>query len=374
MARTVQVCFATNRQPLVDATGKIVDFASDPGPVHGLAVRFGTVQVVVDQGAGAIVPGSLAVEDENLVPLPGNDVKLGSTAVFDALRRDMIANDRPTIVFVHGFSNTFADAMTRAATIVAFYGEGGYDANIFAFSWPSVGSPIAIPMPGTDYQHDRRTAAVSGPAMARTLRILYDYMARLPDDQRCRQPLHLLCHSMGNYALRFGLQAMMQLPSLVAATDPSGSAAAPPAAVPPGGPDPTVLVKTFDQIILAAADEDDDAFDDPNKLKYLPRLGNAVTVYYNKKDWILSKLSAITKDNGPRLGTGGPDNMTSISDKVSAVDVSGVEDFGEDWESHQYYRIIPAVRDDIDAVLGDVAQNRIPHREPVLPGRWRLVK
>jgi esterase/lipase superfamily enzyme len=137
-------------------------------------------------------------------------------------------------------------------------------------------------------------------------------------------------------------------------------------------PDPSVLRRSFDKIILAAADEDSDAFDDPLKLKYLPRIAESVTVYHNRKDWVLNTLSAITKFNGPRLGNDGPDNMSSISDKVSAIDVTDVDDFGNDPESHQYYRTIPAVRDDIAAVLRGTPQNTIPNRTPTGSGRWAI--
>jgi len=89
-------------------------------------------------------------------------------------------------------------------------------------------------------------------------------------------------------------------------------------------PDPSGLRRSFDRIVLAAADEDADAFDDLAKIKYLPRLDQSVSVYHSGKDWVLDTLSAVTKFNGPRLGSDGPDSMGTISDKVSAIDVSDV--------------------------------------------------
>src|SRR6266404_8998436 len=53
---------------------------------------------------------------------------------------------------------------------------------------------------------------------------------------------------------------------------------------------------------------------------------------------VLNTLSAATKFNGPRLGSDGPDNMGSISDKVTAVDVSEVVSIAQEPENHQYYR------------------------------------
>jgi len=174
---------------------------------------------------------------------------------------------------------------------------------------------------------------------------------------------------MGNYVLRNALQALMRLPDAAAAI--SGDVRTM-CSLGADAPDPSVLRQTFDKIVLAAADEDADAFDDPTKLKYLPRLGQSVTVYHSGKDWVLNTLSAVTKFNGPRLGSDGPDNMGSISDKVSAVDVSDVISFEEEPENHQYYRVFPSVRDDIVAVLKGTPQSQVPNRTPVSEGRWRI--
>jgi esterase/lipase superfamily enzyme len=51
---------------------------------------------------------------------------------------------------------------------------------------------------------------------------------------------------------------------------------------------------------------------------------------------VLNTLSAATKFNGPRLGNDGPDNMGTISAKVSAVDVNDVISFEQEPENHQY--------------------------------------
>src|SRR5262245_13387820 len=94
---------------------------------------------------------------------------------------------RPTIAFIHGFSNNFKDAIERAGWILAFY---GVDANMFVFTWPSVGTgTIQVPLPYEDYEHDRGTAAASGPAVARAIRRLYDYIDALNRQQQCNQSI-----------------------------------------------------------------------------------------------------------------------------------------------------------------------------------------
>jgi esterase/lipase superfamily enzyme len=376
MVTNVTVYFATNRNPILGGDGQtIVDFDSNPGPISGYAVRFGQAQVAVDLEAAKndLVAGSLSVAPEVLTPQPGAAPVFGSRTIFDALRREMAANELPTLVFIHGFSNSFKDSIERAGWNSAFLAAGGFVANIFVFSWPSQGGQFggAVPLPYVDYEHDRGTAAAAGPAIARTLKILYDFVDTLPRQDWCLQSLHLLCHSMGVYALRNGLQAWLKLPGT-----PSGSGGQPASLtyVDRAHVDPIVTRRTFDQIVLAAGDEDDNAFDDPDKLEMLSRLGNNITVYHTRKDWVLNTLSSKTKFNGPRLGTDGPNNMSAISDKVSAVDVSDVfAVLKDDLEGHQYYRKVPRIRDDIVAVLSGKRPSQIPNRKALLEGRWLLM-
>jgi esterase/lipase superfamily enzyme len=366
---TVTVYFATNRQPHNDANDtRIVGFGPELGPTGGLDVRYGSAQVEVDlkKQTHTFIPDSLVVADQTLIFPAGSSPTLGSTTIFEVIRNDMATAKRPTIAFIHGFSNSFVEAIERAGWILAFY---GIDANIFVFTWPSSSSAIGAPLPYADHVHDRGTAAASGPAVAHTIRRLYDFVEGLQRDQHCMESIHLLCHSMGNYVLRNAVQALMRLPDATAATAGDVRSMS---ALSSATPDPSLLRRTFDKIVLAAADEDADAFDDPAKLKYLPRLGQSVTVYHSPKDWVLNTLSAVTKFNGPRLGNDGPDNMGTISDKVSAIDVSEVLSLTQDPENHQYYRVYPAVRDDIVDVLEGVAQNQIANREPISDGRWRI--
>ena len=199
MATTVTVYFATNRQPLTDGGDKIIGFSSELGPIGGLDVRYGHAEVVVDlkKRTTTIVPGSLEVAEQKLIFAAGDAPVLGSKTIFDAIRADMTATARPTVAFIHGFSNSFTDAVERAGWILVFY---GIEANMFAFSWPSIASPIGIPLPYNDYVHDRGTAAASGPAVARTIRRLYDYVDSLASADRCRQ--HLTAALDQNVALR----------------------------------------------------------------------------------------------------------------------------------------------------------------------------
>ena len=188
MPTRITVYFGTNRQPQTNPAGDlIVGFGSDPGPVSGYAVRFGQASVDVDlpQQKSVLVPGSLSVAPEILTPAPGAAPQFGSRTIFEAIRQSMSTNGLPTLVFIHGFSNSFQDAIERAGWVSAFYAQGGFTANIFVFTWPSRGGPLGVPLPYIDYEHDRSTAATSGPAVGRTLRLLYDFVDGLA---RLRNP------------------------------------------------------------------------------------------------------------------------------------------------------------------------------------------
>ncbi|ENN86413.1 hypothetical protein RHSP_79212 [Rhizobium freirei PRF 81] len=364
------VYFATNRQPLLDPSDpkqeRIIGFGSELGPTSGIDVRYGSAKVDVDlsKKTNVLVPGSLVVANQQLLFTEGQSPILGSDTIFDAIRASMKSDSKPTIAFIHGFSNSFVDSIERGGWLGVFY---GIDVNMFVFSWPSIVSLLPTPTPFGDYAHDRKTAAASGLAIARTLRRLSDFADKLEQEERCDQSIHLICHSMGNYVFRNGLQALLTLPE---PTSPALSAINTMTSLDGSSP---ALRRYFDKVILAAADEDADAFDDPTKLKFLPRMCKSATVYYSEKDWILGTLSNGTKFNGPRLGSGGPDNMSTTSDKISAIDVSDILDVSEP-ENHQYYRVFPQIRDDIKAVLIGTPPDKIANRQAISQARWKITK
>jgi len=72
------------------------------------------------------------------------------------------------LVFVHGFDNTFSDALTRAAfnrEWLAASGLVGTDTTVIAFSWPSLGQVVSFPVPEADYKADKNMARNSGAAL-----------------------------------------------------------------------------------------------------------------------------------------------------------------------------------------------------------------
>lgn len=295
------------------------------------AVRFGFAEV-----EGEAVR-SVVVADERLkVDNPARR-KLGSRAVFELLRHKMGKHERDTLVFIHGFSNSFESALVRAAELKTLYGRH-VGLNVFAFLWPSDGEMV----PWQSYYSDRSDARNSGMAMARTFLFLRDYFMELAarDQAFCTQRLHLLAHSMGNYALRHALTGIRK----------------------ELGED---LPRIFDNIVLAAPDEDNDAFEKEEKFKRLPAICRAVHLYYSPDDRALV-ISDRTKRNPDRLGSDGPRLLDGLPRKLHLIDCRHVDRSGfagtDDLSVHQYYRLSEPVVADIAQVLAATPPERVSGR------------
>jgi esterase/lipase superfamily enzyme len=208
------------------------------------------------------------------------------------------------------------------------------------FSWPSDGSM----MPFIAYGNDRQDAAASGPAFARGLLKLADFLRGSTPAEACDHCLHLVAHSMGNYVLRHTVQEYI--------------------AQSPGRP-----ARLFDQVFLMAADEDDDAFEYDYKLKQLPRLAKRVNVYFNNNDRAMA-VSDKTKGNPDRLGDDGPRIPRSIPGKVTLIDTTAVV---KGIVEHSYFLDTPKVVTDMQKVLVGTPADEIPNREYVQEtNRYRL--
>jgi esterase/lipase superfamily enzyme len=275
---------------------------------------------------------------------------LGSEEAFDRLRQDMLDDPADCLFFIHGFANSFERALYRAATVSRFYrgrGSGPLSKklHLFAFCWPSDGVLFGLP---NAYRSDRIDAMLSGPAIGRTILKALDFVGRLRPEDRCNRRIHLLAHSMGNWALRYALQHIR---------------------------DEGALGRTivFDQAILAAADDDDNALEKTEKLGSLAALARRTTVYINFQDAVLH-VSDWTKGNPDRLGKSGPRRPEKVPANVTVVNCSKVitqkqvtdpEDveLGDVSETtHNYYRNDDTVRRDIVQVLKGLSDDLIDNR------------
>jgi len=259
----------------------------------------------------------------------------GSGAFLADLKQAMKEGCADTLVFIHGYNVTFLEALDAGASLAAQINVEDKPLNIVVFSWPSEGTAV----PWMSYYSDREDARVCGAAVARTYLKLLDFIVALDPRDHCGRNLHLLCHSMGSYVLRHGLQALM-------------------------AKEPKRLVRLFTEIVLAAPDEDDDAFELETKLRPLPSLGRRVTVYHNEHDRALL-VSDKTKANPDRLGSDGPRMLDLLPKKVAIVDCSRVAGQGDELIQHSYFVACPPVVMDLRQTVAGLAGDAIGNREMI---------
>jgi esterase/lipase superfamily enzyme len=246
---------------------------------------------------------------------------------------DLSNAGRNLLVFIHGFDNTFEDAITRAAfnrEFLAASGKAGTDTTVLAFSWPSLGKIVSFPVADADYRHDQKMATLSGVHLMSFLAQV-EPLLRIARANGCRT--YLLAHSMGNLALESAVENWL--------LHGNGNA------------------ELFNVSILAAGDCGFDAFAQPNLsgLDGLSLLSSRISVYFSGKDEVLRLAQVI---NGlQRLGQDGPKDRNDQAKFPPAVyrmfDATDITDYDRNFlTSHQYYRLSPTVR---DAIAADLAPN-----------------
>ena len=241
---------------------------------------------------------------------------------------DLSAGTRDILVFIHGFANSFENAITRAAFNHEWLMAGGADTAVVAFSWPSRGHVIEPPFPSFAYRWDQTTAGQSGPAI---MAFLANLLPILEAARKKGRRVYLLAHSMGNWALQSAVETWF--------AHGNGDAF------------------MFNEAILAAADEIANSFDFApfGRLSGLGRLAKRISIYFSRADKVLDDLSETINGNR-RLGQDGPPDRNDPAHfpgvAYRMVDCSGFVDFPRDFQgSHQYYRRSPGVRADIVSVM-----------------------
>ena len=337
------VFFATNRKGTINARGGRQIWT----PAEG----FGTWPNEFQAGMATV---RFWRTDEVLGERMDNEAKYasaepagqGSEAVFAALlecsRPGEDGRRRSVLFFVHGFGNSFQDAIETGAKLADLYGSADHDLVPFVFSWPSLGRTSQ-----SAYPRDRKIAKTSGTACAEVLERLIKHVVE-GEDGAPLVPCYLFTHSMGAYVLRFALQELLE----------AGNSVSP----------------IFESILLAAPDVDADAFENPEKLFALHRLGREVVVYANQRDQAL--VVAEDKTNTPRLGHNGPSTdarrgfAAPLTVRCGAADNFRTSDPLRHW----YYRRSIGVVKDIKAVLAGREPDAIKRRKRVRgePGTYRL--
>ncbi len=267
----------------------------------------------------------------------GNVTWLGDTATgdfADNVRGDLAAPGRNLFVFIHGFDNTFSDAITRAAFNREWLAAAGptADATVIAFSWPSCGQIVAFPVVQGDYLRDQTMATQSGVHLMTFLSRLQPVIAQARATGRRTT---LLAHSMGAHALEAAVESWFM-----------------------HGNSETLL---FDEVVLAAGDCRFDTLSHPEGILMggLGRLCSRISIYFSGADQVL-QLSEVVNIGAQRLGQQGPrDTVGDIAmprGQCRIIDCGTVQDHPAGFlASHQYYRQSPIVRADLAAVIGGAA-------------------
>lgn len=273
--------------------------------------------------------------------------RFGSSEMFSEAQTLMAGEACDALLYIHGFNNTFADAIEAAAELADRYRSEGVQLLIVLFSWPSEGKLF----PPTRYFSDRTAAELSGMALGRALARLRDLLDEFAhEEQPCKQRLHLMAHSMGNYALRFAVRSLVGQYA-------NGRA-----------------LPVFENAFLMAADADDDALEIDDmlpKLQALTRIAQTIHVYHSKDDRALW-ASDWTKGNPDRLGARGPRNINRVDERVIAIDCRKVDRTEGDSGNHNYFRRRPEVIADVAAVLNGEGPEEIANRTARGPRRFRI--
>jgi len=228
-----------------------------------------------------------------------------STQFFLELKENMMRNS-DVVIYIHGYSVSWEAAVGGAQALEFMLNsqrkKGDKKVMVVLFSWPSNGSN----MPFAAYKSDRSDARDSGKAIGRALLKLKDFLgtlhteARNGREQLCKQEMHLVCHSMGNYILQNALTSKVI-----------------------GYTRGATLPRMFKNIFLCAADVNDEVLEGNNPMSRLHEMSTNVSVYYNHGDLALN-ISKYSKHLAERLGHIGNAHPALVHNKIHQIDCSPI--------------------------------------------------
>ena len=329
MANTT-VYFATNRV----AQGPTTDWRSFGADiVSPMDPRLVTYAAAFVEGTDLLVEGSGTI----------TAISHAQPGGFDAgVTQDILGSGKNLLVFIHGFANSFLNAIIRAAFNREWFAASGIaaaDTTVIAFTWPSLGKLIAAPphLLADDYKRDQTQAGRSGFHIASFFANLQPLLTQIRAQGR---RVFLLAHSMGNFALQAGVEGWFM-----------------------HGQPPAIL---FDEVFLAAGDERFDSFELPMeaRLGRLAELTPRISIYYSVR--VVALYLSFAVNLVARLGHEGPRHKADVTRYPPAryrmPNCADVDDYNmviPPDASHQYYRRSRKVRADIAAAMGN---------DPNLPG------
>ena len=222
---------------------------------------------------------------------------------------------KEVLLYVHGFNNSFEDAVFALAEMWHFLGRGGVP---IAYSWPAASGGLR------GYFVDRESGEFTVYHLKEALRML----ASFPEVEK----IHILAHSRGTDITTTALR------ELVIETRASGKN--------------PLLALRIENLILAAPDLDLDVV--RQRLiaeKFGPAFGQ-ITIYTTQTDKALDASQTLM--TGTRFGRVQSSDLGETEKKIFSsvnnvhfIEVEGVKSF----VSHDYFRTNPATSSDIIRIL-----------------------
>jgi len=255
-------------------------------------------------------------------------------ADFPELADERHEQERHVALFVHGFNNSFEDALKRYLQIHRSILSGPSLGACVLFTWPSDGSKAG-------YYPDRKDARSSADELADVLAILYDYLASRQTVamrsglKACKAKTSIIAHSMGGYLVQKAMQSVWTRKNQ------------------------PLLLSLVNQLVLVAADVDNDLFRsgevvDRSDGDAVANLTYRVTALYTGLDATLG-LSAGFKHFGKRrLGRSGLDGRYPVPDNVWDVDCTEIFRTAKADDIHSAYFDVARTRELIVSILRGV--------------------
>jgi TonB-dependent SusC/RagA subfamily outer membrane receptor len=227
---------------------------------------------------------------------------------------DVGDTSKSVLIYVHGYNNSFSDAVTRAAQIAY---SVGFEGTVATYDWSSRNS---VPK----YIVDQERAERSVPDFEKFIR-------RIADSTHARH-LAVVAHSMGTRLVSYALRDLyVQRPDL-----------------------------RFGPVIFAASDVDSAIFVD-QLAKFVAEKGAPVTLYASSRDRVLRLSASEFIHEGRRVGSGPPSIV--LYPGIDYIDASPID---TDLLGHGYFVDNKELVDDIFLLMrhsfGASQRNLLPMR------------
>lgn len=345
--RMLEVFYLTDRARAVREDG-----APSYGAARSYNLAYGAVGVSGSEAESAVAAPPSEIGRFPATPYPLEKAGAGvrrksetvaaherSVAEMQAALKTRVAQThrKEVVVFVHGYNNSFEDAVKSAAQICSDLGP--QDFTCVALTWPAGGSAGIL----MGYNVDRESGEFAVTDIRKAVRLIAD----TPGVRR----LHFIAHSRGTDVLTTALQHLA-IESYV--TQQSLSSRFKIANIVLAAPDIDIDV-AFARLMAVPSDPDMPFGRAPQRSVVFKTGDMHYTVYSSAGDRALG-LSKILFGSQLRLGL--LDARADPSEITIAPHVAGVADFisvqgGGGWIGHSYFLSDPTVRGDLTALIRD---------------------